>query len=66
MPAALLRERALWRRRQRRPLVAVAGVPLEMKRVAGVHIGVIGLAFNVSICVAGAWLTGPRAGPRRV
>ena len=36
--------------------VAAAGVFLGMKRIEGVHVGVIGLLVNGAIAVAGSWL----------
>ena len=37
-------------------LIAVAGLVFG-KRIGGVHIGIIGLAVNIAIAVAGTWLT---------
>ncbi len=42
--------------------VAVAGVFLGAKRIEGIHVGVIGLALNAALAVAGSWLArGDRA-----
>ena len=38
-------------------LIAVAGVFLEMKRVGGIHVGLIGLAVNLAIAVGGSAFT---------
>jgi Na+/proline symporter len=37
-------------------VVAIAGVLLGWKRVGGIHIGMLSLALNLSIAVAGSWL----------
>ncbi len=42
-------------------LIAIAGVALEMKRIGGVHTGVIGLAVNAAIATAGSLLTRSRS-----
>ena len=44
-------------------LIAVAGVALGLKRISGVHIGMIGLAVNISIALLGTWLTSRRTVP---
>jgi SSS family solute:Na+ symporter/sodium/pantothenate symporter len=44
--------------------VAVAGVFLDMKRVAGVHVGMIGLVVNTAIAVLGSLRASRRATPR--
>jgi Na+/proline symporter len=44
--------------------VAVAGVFLDMKRVGGVHVGMIGLAANTAIAVLGSLRASPRVTPR--
>jgi SSS family solute:Na+ symporter/sodium/pantothenate symporter len=38
-------------------LIAVAGVFLDVKRIGGVHTGVIGLALNIAIATAGSLLS---------
>jgi Na+/proline symporter len=38
--------------------LAIAGVALDAKRVAGVHVGVIGLAANLAVAVLGSLLAG--------
>jgi Na+/proline symporter len=43
--------------------IAVTGVVFEAKRISGVHIGVIGLAVNGLIAIAGSWLA-PQRGAR--
>jgi Na+/proline symporter len=57
---------ANWSRLRARPaftgllvgsLIAIAGVALEMKRIGGVHTGVIGLTVNAAIAVGGSLLT---------
>jgi hypothetical protein len=44
--------------------LAVAGVFLDLKRVGGVHVGVIGLGVNVAIAVIMS-LWGARRPPRQ-
>jgi len=44
-------------------LIAMAGLVLG-KRIAGVHVGVIGLAVNIGIALLGSWLA-PRFTSRR-
>ncbi len=46
-------------------VIAVAGVFLEMKRLGGIHIGVIGLGVNAAIAVLGSQLTFGRREPDR-
>ena len=36
-------------------LIACAGLALGTKRIGGVHLGVIGLAGNGSLAIAGSW-----------
>ncbi len=43
-------------------VIAIAGVYSGMKRIDGIHIGMIGLSVNVVISVAGSWLRGGRGG----
>jgi Na+/proline symporter len=44
--------------------VAVAGVFLDMKRVDGVHVGMIGLTVNTAIALLGSLMASRRATPR--
>jgi Na+/proline symporter len=43
--------------------IAVAGVALEAKRLSGVHVGVIGLAVNLGIALAGSLFARRRSHP---
>jgi hypothetical protein len=43
--------------------IAVAGVALDAKRLAGLHVGVIGLAVNLGIAVAGSLFARGRSRP---
>jgi Na+/proline symporter len=42
--------------------LAIAGVFLDLKRIGGVHIGVISLAVNLSIALLGSWLAAQKEG----
>jgi Na+/proline symporter len=42
--------------------IAVAGVALDLERVGGIHVGVIGLAVNAAIATAGSLLPRRAAG----
>ncbi len=42
-------------------LLVVAGVPLGVKRLGGVHVGVIGLGINTAIALIGSWAAEARA-----
>ena len=44
-------------------VVAIAGVLLGWKRVGGIHIGMLSLALNLAIAVAGSWLMRDAPGP---
>jgi len=64
VPAFLIA--AHWSRLRARPtllglvvgsLIAIAGVFLDVKRIGGVHMGVIGLALNTAIATAGSLLS---------
>ncbi len=42
-------------------LLVVAGVPLGVKRLGGVHVGVIGLGINTAIALIGSWAAEARS-----
>ncbi len=42
--------------------VVIAGLVLGSKRVAGVHVGVIGVSLNVAVALAGSWWSARRSG----
>jgi Na+/proline symporter len=43
-------------------VIAVAGVMLGVKRIEGVHTGIVGLLANAAVAAIGSWLQGRRSG----
>ncbi len=47
-------------------LIVLAGVAFGLKRISGVHVGVIGLALNVGVALLGSWLSSRQRAPMGV
>ena len=43
--------------------IVLAGVAFGLKRISGVHVGVIGLALNVGVPLLGSWLSSRQRAP---